>query len=291
MDTVKPTARLCWGAWFIAGLVALLILWPLPLVEKFYAIGFGICPQRPAHSYFLGGALLPGEAFLRAAVPLLDQLAPAIPTKLPVEARMYGMFAGFLLTWVYSFWRGRGRAALMPSPLFLAIFVGFIAVMGVDGVNATLFDLHNTGLPIAYAYTPRLDIRFLTGWLCGIAMAGLVLPVVNYCLWRDAELRPLFQRFRELLPLLGLGAVIWLLLTSGSALFFYPVAIMAPAGILTTIGALNVVLVLTLGKGERVAVNWLEALNPFAVALVMTLCELGVLSLLRWLAFGFAEIR
>jgi hypothetical protein len=66
---------------------------------------------------------------------------------------------------------------------------------------------------------------------------------------------------------------------------------MAPAGILTTIGALNVVLVLTLGKGERVAVNWLEALNPFAVALVMTLCELGVLSLLRWLAFGFAEIR
>jgi len=42
----------------------------------FYMIGFGICPQRPAHSYFLGETLLPGEAQLRAAIPLLNIAAP-----------------------------------------------------------------------------------------------------------------------------------------------------------------------------------------------------------------------
>lgn len=286
----KSNTRLTWGAVVLSVAVVAFLLVPLPLVDKFYAIGFGICPQRAGHSYFMGETLLPGEAALRAALPFLNTIAPDVATKLPVEARMFGMFAGFLVTWLYSFLIGRGRAALMPNSLILFMYISFIAVMGVDGLNATVKDLHTAGLPIPYLYEPRLDIRFATGWLCGIAMAGIVLPVVNYCLWRDAESKELFDRFREVLPLLGIGAVLLALFTTGSGLLYYPVAWLAPVGILVTLGSLNVVLVLTLGRRERVAANWREALNPIALAVFLSLLELGVLSLVRYAAFGWGEI-
>jgi Predicted membrane protein (DUF2085) len=279
-----------WGATILViGLVAFLFF-PLPLLDKFYWVGFGICPQRAGHSYFLGETMLPGEEALRAAVPFLSVVAPDQGTKLPVEARMYGMFAGFLLTWLYSFAVGRGRAASMPGAIILLTYVCFISIMGFDGINATLFDLNNAGLPIPYLYAPHLELRFLTGWLCGIAIAGIVLPVVNYCLWRNAEPRALFERWREILPLLFVGGVIFVLMTTGSGLFFYPLAVLAPVGILATLAALNVVLVLTLGKQERVAANWREAMNPVTLALFLALLELSALSVVRWLTFGVGEI-
>lgn len=288
--TGKSNTRVTWGAVGLSVAVIAFLLIPLPLVDKFYAIGFGICPQRSGHSYFLGETLLPGEGAIRAAVPFLNRVAPDAATKLPVEARMFGMFAGFLLTVLYSFLIGRGKAALMPNTLILFIYISFIVIMGFDGINATVKDLHTAGLPIPYLYEPRLDFRFASGWLCGIAMAGIVLPVVNYCLWRDAAPRALFDRFREMLPLLGIGAVILALFTTGSGLFYYPLAVLAPVGILVTLGSLNVVLVLTLGRRERVAANWREALNPLTLALLLSLLELGVLSLVRYAAFGWGEI-
>lgn len=284
------TIGLTWGAVVLGVALVAFLLIPVPLVDKFYAIGFGICPQRAGHSYFLGETLLPGEATVRAALPILSFVAPDTATKLPVEARMFGIFAGFLLTWLYSFAIGRGKAALMPNTLILFTYISFIAVMGFDGINATVKDLHTAGLPIPYLYEPRLDVRFVTGWLCGIAMAGIVLPVVNYCLWRDAEAVPLFSRWRELLPLLGIGAVILALFTTGSGLFYYPLAVLAPVGIITTVGSLNVVLVLTLQRRERVAANWRGALNPIALALIFSAVELGLLSLMRYAAFGWGAI-
>lgn len=286
----KPATRLAWGAIVLVSAFFAFLLIPLPLLDKFYWVGFGICPQRTGHSHFLGETLLFGEAGLRAAIPFLNVVAPSVATKLPVEARMYGMFAGFLLTWAYSFAIGRGKAALMPKPIILFLYVSFIAIMGLDGINATIFDLNAAGLPIPYAYAPRLDLRFITGWLCGIAMAGIILPVVNYCLWRDAEPRALFERVREMIPLLLLGVLILFLLQTGSGLFFYPLAVLAPLGILVTLASLNVVLVLTLGRRERVAATWREALNPLALALLLSLLELGFLSLLRFAAFGAGEI-
>lgn len=290
-DRITPARGWAWGAVIITLVTVLYLLLPFPLTDKFYWVGFGICPQRPSHSFFLGGSELPGEAALRAALPALAVVAPTEPTKMPVEARMYGMFAGFLVTWLYTFLIGRGRAAAMPSPLILFTFVSFIALMALDGVNATLFDLNHAGLPIPFAYAPRLDLRFLTGWMCGIAMAGIILPVVNYCLWRDAEPRPLFARWRELTPLLLLGAGILLLQLTESGLFYYPLAVLAPVGILAILAALNAVLVLTLWQRERVAAEWWQALNPLALALFLTLLELGLLSLVRLAAFGAGEIN
>jgi hypothetical protein len=292
MDSINQTKPLQvpWGGLVLLSALAVFFFFPLPLLDKLVAIGFGICPQRAGHSYFLGELLLPGEAALRAAVPSLGLFAPVQATKIPLEARMYGMFVGFMFTWLYSFALGRGKAALMPKPIILVVYVTFVAIMGFDGINATLYDLNTAGLPVPYAYLPRLDLRLVTGWLCGIALAGIILPVVNYCLWRDAQSVAMFEKLSEMLPLVGIGILSLVLFATGSGLFFYPLAILAPLGILVTLSCLNVVLVLSLGRRERVAANWREALNPLALALVLSLLELGLLSAVRYAAFGFAEI-
>jgi len=287
---VRAATHVGWGAVALSLLFAVLVLLPVPLADKFYMIGFGICPQRISHSYFFGGTRLAGESELRSALPLVNAAAPAQPTKLPVEARMYGMFAGFLLTWGYAWLIGRGRSAVMPKPVVLALYVAFVAVMGLDGINATLRDLHAEGLPLPFAYEPRLDLRFFTGWLCGIALAGIILPVVNYSLWKNAQPRAMFEQARDLIPLLFLGLGILALLTTGSGLFYYPLAVLAPVGILAILSALNLVLVITLRGRERVAANWVEALDPLALALCLALLELGLLSLLRYAAFGLTEL-
>ena len=56
-----------------------------------WAIAFGICPQRPGHSLFLGGQ------------------------QMPIEARMAGMFGGFVLAAAYGWAAGRGRALRLPG--------------------------------------------------------------------------------------------------------------------------------------------------------------------------------
>ena len=65
---------------------------------------------------------------------------------------------------------------------------------------------------------------------------------------------------------------------------------LAPVGILVTLGSLNVVLALTLARRERFAANWHDALNPLAIALLLSLMELGFLSLMRYATFGLGEI-
>ena len=47
------------------------------LMSVLWAIAFGICPQRPSQSLFLGGQ------------------------QMPIEARMAGMFGGFLIGAAY----------------------------------------------------------------------------------------------------------------------------------------------------------------------------------------------
>jgi hypothetical protein len=86
----------------------------------------------------------------------------------------------------------------------------------------------------------------------------------------------------------GLGLL--LLQAAGSGLLFYPLAVLAPIGVLATVTALNIVLVLTLRGRERAAGNWWQALNPLAAALCLALLELAALSLVRYAAFGFGEI-
>ena len=222
-------------------------------------------------------------------IPVLAALTPPEPTKMPLEARMYGIFAGFLTTVVIAYALGRGHNAGLAPPWLLFTFLVFVIVMGLDGINATIYDIYAFGLPVPYLYVPNLELRFATGLLSGIGMAGILLPVLNGALWRDARNVPVFAGWRDLALLLGANAIFFVLILSQSGLFFYPLSLVGVVGVLVMISTLNLVLVVSL-RARPGALRARELTNPIAVALLLTLAELGLLAAARYAVFGTAVI-
>jgi hypothetical protein len=238
----------------------------------------------------MGGTMLPGEAFLRQNVPGFALLDPEEPVKLPLEARDIGMYVGFLAVWAYLIALGRGRARGMPPWQITLTLVLFIGVMGFDGINAFLFDLHQKVPAIPYLYEPQLQLRLGTGLLTGIAFAGILAPVINYSLWRQDDPRPIIENGKQFAGALGVAAIVYLINESRLGIFLYPFAIITSASVPILIGLINMVFVLALLRREGTATTWFEALNPFAVGVALALIELGILSLLRYAVLGTAVL-
>jgi amino acid transporter len=213
-------------------------------------------------------------------------LDPSEPTKLPLEARDFGIYAGFLVTWLYLNAIGRGRAKGMPQfPLMLCL-VAFVLIMGADGVNAFMYDLK----VLPHLYTPILELRLATGLMCGVAFGGIMTPVVNHSLWRESDPRPVFGTWKQFLGALGLMALLFVLNYSGIGLFLWPLSILASGATIVLIAMINMVFVISLAGKEGTAVTWRDVLNPFAVGVVLAIVELGVLSLVRFAVLGTAVL-
>jgi len=196
------------------------------------------------------------------------------------------MYVGFIAVWTYLIARGRGRAKGMPPwPITLTLVV-FVGVMGVDGVNALMFDLHRNIPAIPYLYEPQLQLRLATGLLTGIAFAGILTPVVNMTLWRQDDQRPIIENWKQLGVALGIAAILYILNEARLGILLYPVSIITAASVPILVGLINMVFVLSLVRQESRAVTWRNALNPFAAGVFFALIELGILSLMRYAVLG-----
>ncbi|MFB0536871.1 MAG: DUF2085 domain-containing protein [Anaerolineae bacterium] len=251
--------------WFYLGLLALVLLAftlvPWPLMSKLRAVGFGICVQRPSHSYFLGGV------------------------QLPLEARMVGMFGGYLAALVYFLVLRRGQAFDFPPAPLLVLCVLFIVAMGFDGFN-NLF--HDVGLP--YLYAPYNPARLITGLLTGLAIATLVLPVFNLTVWAEGQAGPVLGGWRELAGALAVEAAVFGAVVSGWGWLLYPVAVWSMAAVVLLLSMLNVVIALIVARREGRARSLDDLLPWVCVALMLTIVELGGLGLFRYLLVGIAPL-
>jgi hypothetical protein len=206
--------------------------------------------------------------------------------KLPLEARDFGMYVGFIAVWAYLTVIGRGRAKGMPPAPILLALVLFVGVMGVDGVNATAFDLHQNLPVLPFLYEPRLQLRLGTGFLTGIAFAGILTPVVNFSLWRADDNRPIIENWKQVLVALAISAVLFTANESRLGILLYPFAIITSASVPILVGLINMDFLVSLFRKEGLAVTWFDALNPFAAGVFLGLLELGVLSLMRYAVLG-----
>lgn len=252
-----PFIRRYWAA-VVSGVVILaFLLSPWPLYDKLWAIAYGICPQRPGHSLFFGDV------------------------QMPIEAREGGMFAGFILGFMYLVALKRGRAAKVPPPRILALLVGFIALMGLDGLNAVAYDLY---LPTPYV--PNLFMRWGSGLLTGLALAIILVPVFNQSIWRHGKAVASLSGLRELgLALLLLG-ILGAAGLSGWGLFLYPISIMALSGQVLLMVSLGVMMVATLLRREGQVGNFRELAPLILFGLVAVVVMLGVTSAVRFSLFG-----
>ncbi|MFQ6016097.1 MAG: DUF2085 domain-containing protein [Anaerolineae bacterium] len=233
------------------------LLAPWSLMTKLRAIGFGICPQRASHSYFIAGV------------------------QLPLEARMVGIFGGFLATLIYLWALGRRKSIDFPRAPYLLLLVLFIAAMGFDGLNNFAHDL---GLP--HLYSPYNPARLATGLLTGLSFANIVWPIFNFTFWREGEKEAPLQNSKELGGALVISVLLFLGVTSNQALLLYPLSILSIGGMVVLVTMLNTIMVLVVGRKEGQGTSGWDLLLPATFGLMLSAVELGALSLLRLITLG-----
>ena len=248
VDTNKvPLAGL-----IFSGLILFSLVLPGEFLAKLVWLNSGICPQRPAHSYIFNNQ------------------------QMPLEARMIGIFGAFFLTLVALWFVGRGRAVQWPRKELSIALVGLIAIMAFDGLNATAYDLGWFRF-----YPPQNWLRAITGALSGVGMAGLLLPVYSLTLWRRAYLVPTFKHLWEI----GLALIQALLLAfgmiSGWEWLFWPISLLAVAGVVGMLTMFNFVIFLTIVRRENQFVWLKEMALPAVLVLLFSLAQMGLFALLR----------
>jgi uncharacterized membrane protein len=203
----------------VAGLVVLVFLAaPWSLEHKAHAALHGLCAQRPSHSFALGSSTL------------------------PFDARMTGIYGGFLGASVYLFLRGRHRAAALPSWPTIAVLALFVGIMGVDGFNSLFLDMGWNN-----PYEPDNRLRLVTGMMTGVALAAAIFLLLGMVLWKRPCLnsRVVVSPWEPIL-LLALQAPFALAILSGASWLFVPITmalLLTATAVVSAIGLVVAVMI------------------------------------------------
>jgi uncharacterized membrane protein len=205
------------------GLFALFLAFPAPLDDKAHAALHGLCSQRPSHSFTLG------------------------ERRLPFDARMTGIYGGFLTASAYLACRRRYRVFGLPTLPAMGLLLGGVALLGVDGVNSLLLDLG-----IWHPYEPHNEIRLATGLLTGIALAVAVCFLLSTTLWRRGFAgRQVVAGVGEVGVLVALQVPFALLVLSGRGWLYAPVAVALLLSATAVVSALAVVVLTILRRRDN----------------------------------------
>lgn len=234
----------------------------MSLMSILWALAFGICPQRPSHTLFFDGQ------------------------PMPIEARMAGMFAGFLIGILYFIAIGRGRAWQMPGKALTITLISFIALLGADGLNAVFYDLR-----LPYLYPPNLGLRLGTGLLTGLAFAAFMLPAFNSTIWRTGQNISPVTNVWDLLGGLAVEAVYFLVALSGWAPALYPLSILAVLPVPLLIGMTGAILAAVIARRANHAEGWVVAAPVIGTGFVIAFIALGLMSGVRYLVFGIGPLE
>ena len=198
----------------IAASLGAFILAPWSLQEKSLAALHGLCAQQPSHSFWFGDS------------------------RLPFDARMTGIYGGFMIVCLYMLARGRLYRTGPPPASLLIILAGFVVLMGVDGVNSTLNDF---GMP--YVYEPSNHLRFATGAMTGTAMAVFIWLLAGGVLWSPhvASSKPIMRGWKELFPIAALITMFWAVLQINVSFLFPPIAVLLVVSAVAVLGSIALV--------------------------------------------------
>jgi hypothetical protein len=198
---------------------------------------------------------------------------------------MGGIFLGFLCAVVLVFALGRLRSSQPPSGVLGLACWALIALTGLDGLNAFLFD---GNLP--HLYSPSTALRLLTGLGAGLGVGLMAVPVVAGVIWARPLNEASIEDPLELVGGLALAALMGGLILSGVPPLLWPTALAMLAGVVVAFGVANVYVVSLLTHRVGSAASLSDVRGVLLSSLGLVLLELGALAALRsWLiaAFGF----
>jgi uncharacterized membrane protein len=220
------------------------------LESALHWLGFGLCHQLPARSFFGGGV------------------------QVPVCARDTGIYVGFVVSLLVmaALDRGRHRSDL-PKAGVLLLGALMVAVMAWDGVTS-----------YAGLRTTTNDIRLATGLAAGWALPLIVAPLVRSQFWKHGDPGRAIGGWLETglwvagLPV-AFALVRWGLPLAG---IVYP--LLVAACIVVTFVSVNTIIVTLAPRFERRAARFLDGWPVFALALALSAVEVGAAAWLRlWL--------
>ncbi len=253
-DTPTRT-ELRWSAVVIGMVVGLLLgIMVMPGVtmeQMLYLAMHGICAQT--HNLVSGGF------------------------QFPLCARDTGMYLSYLVTLGVVVARGRGLAGrLPPLPISLTILLLFI-IMAADGVNSTLAEFD-----FPHAYTPRDDLRLVTGMGAGIGLSLVVLLVINTALRRDVQDQVYsIATWRELGMIVLINAILVAAIYANLFFLAAPLALLSAAAVIFNLAAVMMLIPsLFLGLGSRVT-RITQMAHPAFIGLVLALTFLIALARYR----------
>jgi uncharacterized membrane protein len=220
---------------------------PWPLAHKAHAVLHGLCAQRPSHTLILGGQ------------------------ELPFDARMTGIYGGFLATSAYFVARGRYRAAKTPSILTIVVLGAFVGALAIDGTNSLLLDMF-----LWHPYEPNNHLRLVTGLITGIALASVVAYLLASTLWRNPNVTiRVITGPSELVIFVCLQAPFALACLSGSGTLFAPLTLLLLVAAVLALTSIMVATVALVRRRDGTFATWTDLQSTAFVAL---LAALGVMA-------------
>ncbi len=226
---------------------------PPGLWDKARLIGYALCHQLPERSFFIH------------------------EHQTPLCARCTGMYLGFLTGLVFLIIRRRTHAARMPSVAIISVLIGFITIMGIDGINSTISIL--PGAPQLY-HTTNLH-RIVTGTLFGIAMCLLFFPIFSTAIWRQPSGDRSVKNWRELIVMVLAAFVIDAIVLTQADWLFYPITILSVVGPLLLLSFMGAIIVLTLRSLVNCVDRWWQLLIPMFAGLAFGLVLITTMDVFR----------
>lgn len=250
----RPTRWLAGGILLLSlVMLATLLFFPgATVLNRMSWLDSGICAQIASHSFYPSGE------------------------RLPLCARNTGIYLGFIVTLTTLYGKGRGRAQRLPSLPLTVLLIGGVAALAIDGFNSFLLDLH-----IQHLYQPNNYLRLATGLITGLAMALLLLPMLNRLFWRGYSEERSVASWQEFLQYLPLLIVCFFVVASQNALILYPIALLSTVGILTAVSSFNLIVLIGVCRRDETFESYRELLPFIGFALLLAIGEMLVLAQMK----------
>lgn len=261
----QPTSR--WQVWLV--IIAFLLVggfWlsqtPSGVMGKADAVGYAICHRIEDRSFATYG-----------------------DRQLPMCARCSGIYAGVITGLLSIAAFGRLRATHLPSLPVGIVLLGFVGVLGVDGLNSYfhLFPNFDDGL-----YQPNNTLRVSTGMFTGLTMIQGLLPIFNGSVWaHEAALQGRAVRnFKELAVYCGVVLVVLGLILLNSPFINLIVGFASTSGVLLVLSMVMAVMFMTFVRTDRTYTRWSQLALPMLAGLTAAIILVGGMDALRFMLTG-----
>jgi uncharacterized membrane protein len=230
-----------WVAVVAAG-VLLFAAFPGDAAGKSRAVLHGLCAQTPDHSFRFGNTLL------------------------PFDGRMTGIYGGSIVTFAWLLLTRRVFYYGNPPLRVVMLLAGGVGLMAIDGFNSLFTDLR-----IWHPYESRNEIRLLTGYLTGMAMAVALCWLLGSSMWRMSKPAPGVRSVRGLLVPAGMFLPYGMVVISGWSFFLLPLTWLLMLSAWLTLTVLMLVVVLLIFRYEDQIRMFHQLHVPAAVASALAL--------------------